>query len=106
MGRLDYGEAAVIESFILPLPMVLKLLRKSKNIRGVQSLRRQLAYLRLPPGAHAARRKDLRGLPAFDPGIDQAIDAAMVWLGLAQDRSASSGGGGARNYSLVSGWGT
>ena len=86
--------------------MVREILRKGKNIPGVQSLRRQLAYLRLPPGAHAARRKDLRGLPAFDPGIDQAIDAAMVWLGLAQDRSASSDGGVARHYSLVSGWGT
>jgi hypothetical protein len=76
------------------------------KLPGVQSLRRQLAYLRLPQQAHAARREDLRGLPAIDPGLEQAIDAAVAWLGLAQDRSTSSDGGVARHYSLISGWGT
>jgi hypothetical protein len=85
--------------------MLLDLIRKAKFIPGVQTLRRQIAHLRLPQQAHAARREDLRGLPPGDPGVEQAIDAGITWLSLAQDRSASADGGVARHYSLVSGWG-
>jgi hypothetical protein len=75
------------------------------KVPGVRLLRKQLAHLMLPRQAHAERREDLRGLPASDPGIEQAIDAGVAWLSLAQDRSPSSDGGVARHYSLVDGWG-
>ena len=47
---------------------------------------------------------DRRGLPALDPGSDRAIEAAIGWLCLAQDRTASADGGVARSYSLIGGW--
>jgi hypothetical protein len=74
--------------------------------RGVQRLKKQLAQVTFPRQAHAARREDLRGLPAFDPGAEKAIDLGVAWLSLAQDRSTSSDGGVARHYSLISGWGS
>jgi hypothetical protein len=74
------------------------------KLPGVQSLRKRLAHLRLPQQAHAEHQEDLRGLPASDPGIEQAIDAGVRWLSLAQDRSATKDGGVARHYSLVTGW--
>jgi hypothetical protein len=73
--------------------------------RGVQRLKKQLAPLTLPRPAHSERREDLQGLPAIDPGVEQAIDAGIAWLSLAQDRSISSDGGVARHYSLIYGWG-
>jgi hypothetical protein len=73
--------------------------------RGVQRLKKQLAPLTLPRRAHAERREDLQGLPALDPGVEQAIDAGVAWLSLAQDRSISHDGGIARHYSLIDGWG-
>ena len=49
-------------------------------------------------------RRDRRGLPAADPGIDRAVAEAVAWLGRAQDRSASRDGGVAATYSLKTGW--
>ena len=60
----------------------------------------------LPPTARTERRNDAHGLSSVDPGIDQAIDEGVAWLGRAQDCSASADGGVARHYSLINGWGT
>jgi len=58
----------------------------------------------LPRAAREERCRDAAGLPARDPGIDAAIDAAVSWLGRAQDCTASADEGVARDYSLVKGW--
>jgi hypothetical protein len=55
--------------------------------------------------AKAESTRDAEGLPAFDPGIDRAIDEGVAWLVRAQDCSASADGGVARHYSLLEGWG-
>ena len=44
-----------------------------------------------------------RPLPA-DPGVRPVLDANLAWLAAAQDCSASSDGGAARDYSLIRGW--
>jgi uncharacterized protein YyaL (SSP411 family) len=62
--------------------------------------------LQLPMAAKAERLSDSRGLSAPDPDIDRAIDEAITWLCRAQDNSTSADGGVARDYSLISGWGT
>jgi hypothetical protein len=62
-------------------------------------------YLRLPPPAKSERRKDARGLPSWDPGVERAIDEGVAWLSRAQDYSTSADGGVARDYSLLTGWG-
>ena len=67
-------------------------------------LRAKRDYLVLPPAAKAEHRRDRQGPPEADPGIEPAVDAALGWLGRAQDRSATSDGGVARHYSLVGGW--
>lgn len=74
-------------------------------LRSVVSfLRSTRRELELPAAARVERRRDkIKGLNS-DPGIDPAVDAALSWLGRAQDMSASSDGGVARHYSLVSGW--
>jgi hypothetical protein len=54
--------------------------------------------------ARRAAARDKLGLPEFDPGIERATSAAVDWLCVAQDRSASADGGVARAYSLVDGW--
>jgi hypothetical protein len=61
-------------------------------------------YLRLPPSAKTEYRRDRNGLPAFDPGIDRSVSAAVGWLCRAQDLSRSQDGGVARHFSLVTGW--
>lgn len=61
-------------------------------------------YLRLTPAAKAERRRDRRGLPTQDPGIDRVVEEAIGWLCRAQDHSASHDGGVARHYSLLKGW--
>jgi hypothetical protein len=43
-------------------------------------------------------------VPLVDPGSEVVIDAAMNWLCLAQDASASRDGGVARDYNLRTGW--
>lgn len=58
----------------------------------------------LPAAAKTEARKDNRGLPDPDPGIDRAIREAMAWLCRAQDSSTTNDGGVARHFSLVSGW--
>lgn len=63
-------------------------------------------WFRLAPEARAVMLADMRGLPDADPGIEPAIEAAIDWLGRAQDNSASADGGAARDYSLLSGWST
>ena len=50
-------------------------------------------------------RRDRAGLPSGDPGPMDATAAAVEWLGRAQDYSASTDGGVARHYSLLTGWG-
>jgi hypothetical protein len=75
-----------------------------------QQLRRRLGRLRavwrLPAAARAELRADRRGLPGADPGPVRAAAAAVAWLGLAQDCSASHDGGVARHFSLLTGWST
>jgi len=41
----------------------------------------------------------------FDPGIQASIDAALAWIGEAQDNSKSQDDGVARHFSLLTGWG-
>lgn len=60
----------------------------------------------LAPAAVAERARDRDGLPAHDPGCEAVIAACTAWLCLAQDRSASSDGGVARDFSLQKGWAT
>jgi hypothetical protein len=86
----------------------LKLLRNSPR----ESLRRLVGHVsrqhytqQLIKG-RAAWLKDLYELPSDDPGITQAIDEAIAWLGRAQDNSITDDGGVARHYSLISGWGS
>lgn len=64
----------------------------------------RVEFNRLPAAAQEAVRVDSAGLPAFDPGPEAAIRAALEWLGRAQDRSRSGDGGVARHYSLLTGW--
>ncbi len=63
-------------------------------------------FTRLPAAAKRAVRVDAAGLPAFDPGPEASITAAIDWLGRAQDCSRSADGGVARHYSLLTGWGS
>src|SRR5712692_3479 len=72
-----------------------------KVLAPVLEARRQW---QLPPAAKLEGRKDRRGLPASDPGIDQSVREAIGWLCRAQDCSTTNDGGVARHYSLVSGW--
>src|SRR5919108_1832650 len=72
----------------------------------LQPVRAMGRYLRLPAPAKAEHRQDALGLPTYDPGIEQAIDEGVAWLGRAQDHSASADGGVARHFSLLTGWGT
>jgi hypothetical protein len=58
----------------------------------------------LPLQAREQLRQDRQGLPATDPASEKVIEAAVAWLGRAQDRSASADGGVARDYSLIYGW--
>ncbi|MGH7793871.1 MAG: hypothetical protein ACREQ2_03055, partial [Candidatus Binatia bacterium] len=74
----------------------------SKIARSARSLLRPIA---LSDAAKAELRRDEQGLPVFDPGIDRAIDEGVAWLGRAQDCSVPAGGGVARHYGLLDGWG-
>jgi hypothetical protein len=62
--------------------------------------------LQLSRAARGECRRDRRGLPARDPGIEEGIREAMGWLGRAQDRSRLRDGGVARHFSLRTGWGS
>lgn len=61
-------------------------------------------YLWLSREAKLERRRNARGLPAQDPGIQRALQEGLQWICLAQDRSVSRDGGVARHYSLLDGW--
>jgi hypothetical protein len=67
-------------------------------------IRRWQADRRQP--AAVERRRDRRGVPSSDPGIERAVDEGIGWLGRAQDESASRDGGVAAWFSLSSGWST
>jgi len=68
----------------------------------VRKIRDDLAQ---PPAAKDAARRDRSREPLTDAGIPATVAAAFDWLGVAQDRSASSDGGFARHFSLITGWG-
>ncbi|MFQ5535273.1 MAG: prenyltransferase/squalene oxidase repeat-containing protein [Sphingomonadales bacterium] len=70
----------------------------------LQTARKLRDYLQLPPMARAAVRRDRKGAPSRDPGIDRIIDEGFAWLCRAQDCSATSDGGVARDFSLIKGW--
>lgn len=57
----------------------------------------------MPPGAREEIRRD-RTLPEQDPGAERFIEAALLWLGRAQDCSASADGGFARHWGWLDGW--
>ena len=61
----------------------------------------------VPERARAERKRDHEAGPGtHDPGADAVADACVDWLCRAQDESASSDGGVARDYSLIKGWAT
>jgi hypothetical protein len=70
-------------------------------LQPIHKLRR---YMRLSQQAKEERRRDLRGLPAEDPGIAAAVSAALDWIGRAQDNSSTRDGGVSRCFSLNEGW--
>ncbi len=70
-----------------------------------QFVRGKLDYFNLPAGAKTEQRRDHRGLPADDPGIEATETSALGWLCAAQDFSTSHDDGASRHFSLVSGWG-
>ena len=72
----------------------------------LRPLRAARQYWQLPAAAREEGRRDRRGLPKEDLGIDQCLDAGIAWLARAQDRSASYDGGVARHFSLLTGWST
>ena len=67
--------------------------------------RKMRAEFTLPADAKVEARRDGRVTKPRDPGIAASVEAALDWLGAAQDRSTSRDGGIARHYSLISGWG-
>lgn len=69
----------------------------------LSDVRRTRRYNRLPERAKAEVR-DERMREGTDPGPADAIDAAVEWLGRAQENSTSRDGGVARHFSLISGW--
>jgi hypothetical protein len=79
---------------------------KSFVINIVRAWQRRVDFLRLSDEVAAQVKLDRVGLPAEDPGLEASAGAAMQWLCEAQDRSASSDGGVARDYSLIKGWAT
>lgn len=76
---------------------------------GITSLidkaRKVRAELTLPADAKEEARQDAQVTQPCDPGIEASVEAALDWLGAAQDHSTSSDGGIARHFSLISGWG-
>lgn len=72
----------------------------------LRPLRAARQYWQLPAAARDADRRDRRGMPKEDPGLERCVDAGIAWLAQAQDRSASYDGGVARHFSLLTGWST
>ena len=58
----------------------------------------------LSPTARWAAARDLRRAPEPPPEASTLIEACLRWLAQTQDRSRSSDGGAARDFSLVGGW--
>lgn len=77
---------------------------RSRLIRALQPIRTLRKYVQLPAATKAEHRRDLRGLPTTDPGIERTVEEALDWLARAQDNSASGDGGVARHYALIGGW--
>jgi hypothetical protein len=75
-----------------------------QNLRNLVS--RRLARRDIPARAKDEARRDRQGLPATDPGPEAVIAACTAWLARAQDCSASTDGGVARDFSLLKGWAT
>lgn len=74
--------------------------------RMLQTIYRFYRNRELSEAAKSEVRRDAKGLPESDPGIERFNAEGIAWLGRAQDCSASADGGIARHYSLLSGWGT
>lgn len=70
----------------------------------INLLRRLYHYWELPPEAKRAIHADRKGLFENDPGPERVVKLSIDWLCRAQDNSASSDGGVARDYSVVNGW--
>ena len=62
-------------------------------------------WLTLPAAARRLRRADRRRVLGQDPGIEEAVNAMLGWLGRAQDRSATGEGGFAAHFDMIKGWG-
>jgi hypothetical protein len=69
-----------------------------------RALQQALEQFSLPRAAKTEQRRDAKGLPAHDPGIERVLPALVDWLGRAQDCSRTKDGGVARDYSLIRGW--
>ncbi len=61
-------------------------------------------HWRLPPMAKEEVKRDRKGVPGEDPGIESVVSEAIGWLGRAQDNNRLGDGGVARDYSLLNGW--
>ena len=72
----------------------------------ITAVKRTIRRLALPAPAQREARIDRRLALGDDPGPEAVITACLDWLGRAQDMSASSDGGVARDYSFVAGWAT
>lgn len=58
----------------------------------------------LPPRARKVLKSDHGGILFDDPGAVAVIEACTAWLCRAQDCSATSDGGAARDFHLINGW--
>lgn len=62
-------------------------------------------WLTLPAPARRLRRADRAGILGEDPGIEEAVNGMLGWLGRSQDRSPAGEGGMAAYFDMVRGWG-
>lgn len=72
----------------------------------LKGVKRKIFPEKLSSTALAALAKDRQGLNVVDPGPEAVISACTTWLCTAQDCSASSDGGVARDFSVMKGWAT
>lgn len=101
--EMAFYEAQLLELVkVVPLSAAVTKVSMLRSI--VSSFRNAFSNGQLPERAIAEREADKLGVPAFDPGPDEALRAAIEWLCLAQDSSVSADGGVARDFSLVEGW--
>jgi hypothetical protein len=70
----------------------------------IESYREHRSRRALPPTGATLARRDARWQLNDDPGPEAAVNSALRWLRLAQDRSATADGGIARHYGLMDGW--